>query len=256
MQNIPAHGEYAREIRRGFVASPGHQFVACDYSQIEMRILAVLSGDEKLIATFREGRDVHASVASFVFKVAEKDVTSDMRRKAKVINFGIIYGMGVNALRANLGSTREEAQTFYDDYFKAFPSIKNYFDTVKNDALKKGYTETLFGRRRYFPGLKSKMPFVRAMAERMAMNAPLQGSQADVIKIAMHKIDEELRKRKLDGKIHLLLQVHDELIYEAEESVLHDARELIRRVMQDAVESTVPFIANASAGKNWADLIS
>lgn len=254
MQNIPARGEIAREIRKGFVAAPGHVFVACDYSQIEMRVLALLSGDEKLIDTFRKEKDVHASVASFVFKVPEEKVTSDMRRQAKVINFGIIYGMGVNALRANLGSTREEAERFYNEYFEAFPSIGAYFEKVKALAARQGYTETLFCRRRYFPGLKSKIPYVRAMAERMAMNAPLQGTAADIIKIAMREVDAELRRQGLHERVHLVMQIHDELIYEAEEAAETVARELVRRVMEQAIESRLPFSANVSSGKNWGEL--
>ncbi len=255
LQNIPVRGEFGKEIRRGFIAAPKHSFVACDYSQIEMRILAMLSGDKQLVAIFKDGKDVHTSVAALVFKVPEGEVTADMRRKAKVINFGIIYGMGVNALRTNLGGTREEAQTFYDNYFKALPTIRDYFEKVKNEALKKGYTETFFGRRRYFPGLKSKIPYVRAMAERMAVNAPLQGTAADVVKIAMHEIDTELSKRKLHDKIHLMLQVHDELIYEVAEDILDEARELIKKVMELAIETKLPLSANVSAGKNWASLV-
>jgi DNA polymerase-1 len=254
LQNIPAHGDRAKEIRRGFVAAPGYLFVACDYSQIEMRILALLSGDEKLIDTFQKGKDVHASVASFVFKVPEDKVTPDMRRQAKVINFGIIYGMGVNSLKANLGSTRDEAETFYNNYFQTFPSIKQYFETVKTEARKNGYTETLFGRRRYFPGLKSKIPFVKAMAERMAINAPLQGTAADIIKIAMKEIDTALKKEKQTEDIHLLLQVHDELIYEVKKEQIDEARELIKRVMENAIETRLPLSANVSSGKNWGEL--
>lgn len=254
MQNIPVRGPFGKEIRRGFIAGAGHQLVACDYSQIEMRVLAMLSKDEKLIATFKEGKDVHASVASFVFKVPEADVTPDMRRKAKVINFGIVYGMGVNALKANLGSTRDEAERFYNDYFHTFPSIREYFEKVKTDARKLGYTETLFGRRRYFSGIKSAIPYVRAMAERMAVNAPLQGTAADIIKIAMKEIDAELKRTGLVSKVHALLQVHDELIYEVETTAVSEARELIRRVMENAIESTLPLSANVSSGPNWAEL--
>ncbi|MCU0660141.1 MAG: DNA polymerase [Candidatus Pacebacteria bacterium] len=254
MQNIPVRGEIAREIRKGFVASPGHVFVACDYSQIEMRVLALLSEDEKLLDTFKKEKDVHASVASFVFKVPEAAVTSDMRRQAKVINFGIIYGMGVTALKATLGSTREEAERFYNDYFETFPSIRMYFEKVKNEAARRGYTETLFGRRRYFPGLKSKIPYVRAMAERMAMNAPLQGTAADIIKIAMREVDRELKQQNLVEHVHLVMQIHDELIYEVAESVEIATRELVRRVMENAIEARLPFSANVSSGKNWGEL--
>ncbi|VAW13140.1 DNA polymerase I, partial [hydrothermal vent metagenome] len=208
MQNIPARDGLGKAIRNAFVAEKGHSFVAFDYSQIEMRILAVLAKDEKLTKVFKDGKDVHSSVASFVFGVPEDKVSKDMRRKAKVINFGIIYGMGVNSLKANLGGTRAEAQEFYDNYFKAFPKIAAYFDGVKKDANKKGFTETMFGRRRYFKGIKSSIPYIRSMAERMAINAPIQGTAADVIKIAMKKADEKLKTEGLADKAHLLLQIH------------------------------------------------
>ena len=254
LQNIPVRGDYGNEVRKGFISANKYKWIACDYSQIEMRVLALFSGDENLIDMFKNGKDVHSGVASFVFGVPEDKVTKDMRRQAKVINFGIVYGMGVNALKANLGSTREEAQIFYDNYFKAFPKIRNYFETVKKEALQRGYTETLFGRRRYFPGLKSKIPFVKAMAERMAVNAPLQGTAADIIKIAMQEVDEELKKAGLEGNVHLLLQVHDELIYEAEDAIVEKARDLIKKVMEGAVESRLILGANVSVGKNWGEM--
>jgi DNA polymerase-1 len=254
LQNIPNRGDYAKEIRKSFVASPKHKWIACDYSQIEMRIMALFSGDDNLISIFKKGLDVHSGTASLVFGVPEDKVTADMRRQAKVINFGIIYGMGVSALKANLGSTREEAQKFYDNYFKTFPKIRDFFEKTKKEARELGYTETLFGRRRYFPGLKSKIPFIRAMAERMALNAPLQGTAADIIKIAMREIDEELKKEKLKDKIYLLLQVHDELIYEASDDVAPKAKELIKRVMENAIEARLPFSANVYVGSNWGEL--
>lgn len=254
LQNIPVRGDYGNEVRKGFISASRYKWIACDYSQIEMRVLALFSGDENLIEMFRLGKDVHSGVASFVFGVPENKVTPDMRRQAKVINFGIVYGMGVNALKANLGSTREEAQLFYDNYFKAFPKIRNYFEKVKKEAIHKGYTETLFGRRRYFPGLKSRIPYVKAMAERMAVNAPLQGTAADIIKIAMQEVDEELKKAGLEDKVHLLLQVHDELIYEAEDAVVEKSRDLIKKVMEGAVESRLVLSANVSVGENWGEM--
>ncbi len=254
LQNIPVRGDYAKEIRKAFIATPGYKWIACDYSQIEMRVMALFCGDENLINIFKEGGDVHSAVASRVFGVPEDQVTPDMRRSAKVINFGIIYGMGVNALKSNLGTSREEAQRFYDNYFEKFPKIREFFDRVKKETREKGYTETLFGRRRYFAGIKSKIPFIKAMAERMAINAPLQGTAADIIKIAMQKVDAELKEKKLDGKVHFLLQVHDELIYEAEDSVVKEATEIIKTIMETAVESRLPLAANIYIGSNWASL--
>lgn len=255
MQNIPNHGDMGVVIRRGFVAEKGHTFLALDYSQIEMRILAVLSKDEKLIDVFKKGGDVHAAVASYVFNVPESDVTKDMRRKAKVINFGIIYGMGVNALKENLGTSRAEAQTFYNNYFEKFPSISNYFEAVKMMARKLGYTETLFGRRRYFGGIASSIPYIRAQAERMAMNAPIQGTAtADIIKIAIKKVDDALKKEGLHDSAHLLLQIHDELIYEVKDEKLAQAAACIKKVMEEAATLSVPLLVSVSSGKNLGEM--
>ena len=251
LQNIPVRGEMGAAIRGGFVAPEGSTLFACDYSQIEMRVLAALSQDPNLIEVFRTGADVHTSVASRVFKVEPQDVTAEMRRKAKVINFGIVYGMGVNALKDNLGSTRAEAQEFYDNYFITFPKIANYFEEVKHAAKKDGYTTTYFGRRRFFAGLKSPIPYIRASAERMAMNAPLQGTAADVIKIAMKKAHDDLEKEGLLEKAHLLLQVHDELIYEIEDTVLDEAQAIIKHAMEHAVEFPVPTKVSAKRGLSW-----
>ena len=167
------------------MAAKGSKLCAFDYSQIELRVAAMLSGDKKMTQIFREKKDIHAGVASFVFGVPIEQVDSEMRRRAKVINFGIIYGMGVSALRKNLGGTREEAQKFYDNYFNQFSSLRDYLEAVKKFALKNTYTETLFGRRRYFPNINSRIPFLKNMAERTATNAPVQGTAADIIKLAI-----------------------------------------------------------------------
>lgn len=254
LQNIPVREGRGSVVRRAFIATPGHKFVAADYSQIELRVLALLSGDEELTKIFQAGKDVHAAVASLVFGVPEGEVTKEMRRRAKVINFGIIYGMGVNALKVNLNSTREEAQKFYDDYFITFPTIKNYFDQVKSEAARRGYTETYFGRRRYFPELKSKLPFLRAAGERMAMNAPLQGTAADLVKLAMIKANQKLKEEGLSNEAHFLLQVHDELIYEVVESAVGKVEPIIKEAMESVLPGLVPIIANTSTGYTWAEL--
>ena len=254
MQNIPARDGLGEAIRNAFIADKGYSFIAFDYSQVEMRILAILANDEKLIDVFKKGKDVHSSVASFVFGVTEGDVTKDMRRKAKVINFGIIYGMGVNALKSNLGGTRAQAQEFYDNYFKTFPKVAKYFEGVKEDARKDGYTQTMFGRRRHFKGLTSSIPFIRAMAERMAINAPLQGSAADIIKIAMKKADDELKKENLYDKAHLLLQIHDELIYEVEDKALSQAKKIIKDAMEHFPDISLPLTVNVTSGKRWGEM--
>ncbi len=255
LQNIPATGERGRAVRRAFVAVQGHYWLAFDYSQIEMRVLAVLSGDEHLRGVFSSGQDVHTAVAAEVFGVSPNAVTKEMRRRAKVINFGIIYGMGVRALRESLGVSLDEAKKFYEDYFARFPKIEDYFTQVKSEAARRGYTETFFGRRRYFSGLRSLLPQMKAAAERMVMNAPIQGTAADIVKIAMRDVERELGANKLSGRAHLLLQVHDELIYEVADDVLNTAAPIIKRAMEQAAAPLgLPFTVNVSAGPNWADL--
>lgn len=260
MQNIPVRDGLGVVIRDAFIAPTGCVLVSFDYSQIEMRVLAILSEDPGLTEIFQSGADIHTSVASRVFRVAPEEVNKEMRRRAKVINFGIIYGMGVNALKQNLGSTRDEAQEFYDQYFITFPKIADYFAQVKNEATKKGYTETLFGRRRYFPNLRSRLPFMKAMAERMAMNAPLQGTAADFVKIAMRRVDEALTKEKLANDATLILQVHDELILE----VRNDAKVIARvtDIVRDAMASVntgtrgahIPLVVDSAVGERWGSL--
>jgi len=255
LQNIPVREGVGMAIREAFIAAPGHEFIAADYSQIELRILALLSGDPALVKIFKEGKDVHAAVAALVFGVPEASVTREMRRRAKVINFGIIYGMGVNALKINLNSTREEAQKFYDDYFATFPRVKEYFEEVIGAARRRGYSETYFGRRRYFPELKSRLPYLRAAAERMAMNAPLQGTAADVVKLAMIRADKALREAGIIDRAHFVLQIHDELIYEVEEGALKKAEPIIREAMEGVLtDKTVPLSVHLSTGTSWAEL--
>lgn len=260
LQNIPIKTELGRAIRKAFIAEKGYVLAALDYSQIELRIAAFLSDDKKLIEIFTTGEDVHASVASEVFEVPLDNVDKEMRRKAKVINFGILYGMGVNALRQNLGAetTRAEAQKFYNDYFEKFSGLAEYLNKTKADAQRKGYTETFFGRRRYFEGINSKLPFIKAMAERMAINAPIQGTNADIVKIAMKKIDDYLVSEKLDKDAYLILQVHDELVYEIKEEKAKGITEKIKDIMENIIDPKdikgIRCIANAAIGKNWGEL--
>ncbi|HDQ16544.1 MAG TPA: hypothetical protein ENN31_00240 [Candidatus Vogelbacteria bacterium] len=254
LQNIPANEEFGREIKKAFIATPKHLFLSADYSQIEMRVLAVLSGDKSLIKFFKEGKDIHSAVASLVFKKTEEKITREERRRAKVINFGIIYGMGINALKENLNVSRQEAQKFYDDYFNAFPSVKNYFEKVVKKAEDDGYTETLFGRRRYFPSLKSPLPFIKASGRRMAMNAPLQGTAADLLKLAIIAINQELEGKSLIDKIHLILQIHDELIYEVEEKHISQAEKIIKDKMENVWSADVPLKVDIKTGKNWGEI--
>ena len=260
LQNIPVKTDYGRRIREAFAAEKGNVLAAIDYSQIELRIAAGLSGDKKLIEVFQKGGDVHAAVAAQVFHVAPLKVDYEMRRRAKVINFGILYGMGVNALRANLGETvsRIDAAKFLSEYFKNFEGLARYIERTKEEAARKGFTETLFGRRRYFSGFQSSLPNLRAQAERMAMNAPMQGTQSDIIKLAMVEADALIEKNGWREKARLLLQVHDELVYELEEKEAEKIARELRRVMESVVPTErlhgVPIVAEVSIGKNWGTM--
>lgn len=260
LQNIPNKTELGLEIRKSFITEVGYKLVSFDYSQIELRIAAFLSGDKKLIQIFRTGQDVHTSVASEVFGVKPQDVTKDMRRKAKVINFGVMYGMGVTALQKNIGANREEAQKFLDEYFEKFSGLAEYLETVKRETAQRGYTETFFGRRRYFPDIRSKLPFMRAAAERMAINAPIQGTEADIIKLAMIEIHKFLSQKNLLNDARLLLQVHDELVYEIKDNIVKSVALEIQKIMQDVINIkkiyNVPITTNISVGDNWGEMRS
>ncbi len=259
LQNIPIKSERGKNIRRAFVSEKGNTLASFDYSQIELRVAALMSQDSYFIQAFRDGKDIHQAVAMKVFGVGENEVTHDMRRRAKVINFGILYGMGVNALRQNLGTDRKEAQLFYDNYFAQFPTIAAYLESIKDFAKKHGYTETLFGRRRYFPGIKSSIPFMKAMAERMATNAPIQGTAtADIIKIGMRRAHDELEKAGILSDVRLVLQVHDELVYEIKDELLEQAKGIIESAMKNAIPSEflenlepVPLQVSSDTGRNW-----
>ncbi len=262
LQNIPIKTEKGRNIRKAFIAEDGYVLASFDYSQIELRVAALLSQDPYFIKAFREGKDIHSAVAMKVFGIKEEDVTSDMRRRAKIINFGMLYGMGVNALRQNIGTDRKDAQIFYDNYFAQFPNIVAYLESIKNFAKEHGYTGTLFGRKRYFPGIRSSIPFIKAMAERMAINAPIQGTAtADIIKIGMKNVEDDLKKAGILGDTRLLLQVHDELVYEIKENKLKEAMKIIEGAMKNAIPKEfltgldpVPLEVSSSYGRTWGDL--
>lgn len=260
LQNIPIKSDYGKRIRNAFVAKKGFVLAALDYSQIELRIAAGLSGDKKLIDVFKNKGDIHSSVAAQVFGVPPEMVDYEMRRRAKVINFGIIYGMGVNALRQTLGAnvTRDEASKFLADYFANFPDLARYLERTKQSAARLGYTETLFGRRRYFSGFKSHLPNLRAQAERMAVNAPIQGTQSDIIKLAMIEIDRQIEDRGWRDSAKLVLQVHDELVYELEEKKAETIALEIKRVMESSSAEEglagVSIVAEVSIGKSWGEM--
>lgn len=261
LQNIPTKAGYGKPIRDAFTATEGYTLVAIDYSQIELRIAAGLSGDEKLIGVFATGGDIHTSVAANVFNVPPEKVTAEMRRRAKVINFGILYGMGVNALRANLGDTvsRADASKYLADYFKTYDGLARYLEQAKASAARLGYTETIFGRRRSFAGFDSPLPYVRASAERMAVNAPIQGAEADIIKLAMVKADAYLGEADALDDARLLLQVHDELVYEVRSNRVDELAPKLRTILESVVEperlSGVPIVAEVSVGRTWGSLV-
>ena len=258
LMNIPIKSELGRAIRKGFISDEGFVLAAFDYSQIELRIAAMLSEDPKLMAIFVNNEDVHNAVASQVFKVSPNEVTKEMRRQAKVINFGILFGMGVNALKGNLGGSRDEAKKFYDEYFLTFKVLASYLERIKRDTKATGFTTTLWGRRRYFPEIRSPLPYIRASGERMAINAPIQGTQADLIKRAMVLIDEYITKEKLEDKVYLLLQVHDEVIYEISKDCLKKVSKDILNIMENVMTKKetkgLPIKAEGSFGQNWGEM--
>ncbi len=263
LQNIPIKGERGPEIRNMFIAEKGHVLVAFDYSQIELRVFAMLSHDKDFVSIFKEGRDVHAAVAAEVFGVSQDKVTHEMRRRAKIINFGILYGMGVTSLKRTLGGSLEEARVFYGSYFKEFEGIARYIELIKKEAARKGYTETLFGRRRYFEGFRSHIPYVRASAERMAVNAPVQGSAADIIKFAMNGAERALKKSGFLENAHLLLQVHDELVYEIKKGQEEKTIPVITRAMEEVLNirkeinsAGVPLEVDCKVGPSWGEMKS
>ncbi len=257
LQNIPIQTDNGRRIRNAFAAPKGRAILALDYSQIELRIAAGLSGDKKLVEVFKKGGDVHTAVAAEVFGVPPEHVDKEMRRRAKVINFGILYGMGANALRQNLGGSvsREEAADYLSEYFKQYSGLSRFVEQTVASAARLGYTETFFGRRRYFSGFKSTLPGLRAQAERMAMNAPMQGTQSDIIKLAMVEADQLIEKNGWREKVALVMQVHDELVYEVDESGAQEIARAIRNVMETVVPSKelsgVPIVVEAAIGENW-----
>ncbi len=253
LQNIPVRTEEGRKIRRAFVVdSKDSVLVSADYSQIELRILAHLSGDENLIRAFKEGADIHRHTASLIFDVTLDDVTDDMRDSAKTVNFGILYGMGPFSLAKSLNISNEAARDFIKQYFDRYPRVKRYLDGSMEDARKNGFVATLFKRRRYIPEIASKDPRTKAFAERTAINAPIQGTASDIIKIAMIQIDKELEKNKFLSK--MILQVHDELLFETPKNELKQVLKLVTNRMQSAAKLQVPLKVSIKYGPNWLDM--
>ncbi len=253
LQNIPIRTELGRKVRQGFIAAPGHKLLAVDYSQIELRIVAHMAQDQAMIKAFKEGQDVHAATAAAIEDVPLGEVTKQQRRHAKAINFGLIYGMSPFGLTRTTDLTLAEAENFVKEYFREFPGVKKWLDNTRLEATRQGYVETLLGRRRYFPALASGTSYtIRQRMEREAINAPVQGTAADIIKLAMIRLPEAIKKAGL--KTRMILQVHDELIFEVPESELEEATKLVTQVMESALELSVPLLTEARVGHNWAEL--
>ena len=249
LQNIPVRTPEGRRVRAAFVAKAGCVIVSADYSQIELRLMAHLSGDKRLIAAFTAGDDVHRATASEVFGVALDAVTNEQRRMAKVINFGLIYGMSAFGLAKNLGIDRTSAKRYMDEYFARYPGVARYMETARREAVEKGFVRTIWGRRLWIPELKSPNAQVRAAAERAAINAPVQGSAADVIKRAMIAVDAWIRKEKL--KTRLILQVHDELVFEVPEDEIDRVKEAVPRLMAGVAHFEIPLLTQVGVASNW-----
>jgi len=249
LQNIPIRDERGREMRKVFIPDEGCLFLSSDYSQIELRIMAHLSGDKNMVEAFARGQDIHAATAAKIFKIPLEEVTSDMRRKAKTANFGIIYGISPFGLSERLNIPRGEAKELIDEYFATFPGVKQYMDNTILQAREKGYVETIFGRKRYLPDINSRNATVRGYAERNAINAPIQGSAADIIKVAMIRIFRRFEEKQLRSK--MILQVHDELNFNVFPDELEQVRQIVTTEMENACSLSVPLTTDLGVGENW-----
>ncbi len=251
LQNIPIRSEEGEEIRKAFVPEEKFNLFSFDYSQIDLRAMAHISGDKTMVQAFQDGEDIHNKTAMEIFGVKEKDVDVRMRRMAKTINFGVIYGMSSFGLSERAGVSRTEAKDFIERYFKRFSGVAEYIEMSKKNAIKKGYVETIFGRKRYIQELQSRNWQIKASGERMAINMPIQGTSADIVKMAMRDVWEWLKKEKLTGDIKMLLQVHDELLFEIKKDVDDKKIEKIKEIMESVTELKVPLIVGVKSGDNW-----
>jgi DNA polymerase-1 len=249
LQNIPVRSEEGRRIRQAFIAPKDHVILAADYSQIELRIMAHLSSDEGLLKAFAAGEDIHRATAAEVFGVSVKQVSNDQRRSAKAINFGLIYGMSAFGLGRQLGIPRGEAQEYVDLYFQRYPGVKDFMDSTRESAREKGYVETVFGRRLYLPEINHSNGMRRQYAERTAINAPMQGTAADIIKRAMIEVDRWIESSGFD--ITLIMQVHDELVFEVHNDQVDEVKPEIDRLMTQVANLQVPLVVDMGTGKNW-----
>jgi DNA polymerase-1 len=253
LQNIPIRTETGRKVRNGFIAGRGNLLLSVDYSQIELRIVAHMAQDEGMLAAFRAGEDIHATTAAAIYGVSPEAVTKEMRRHAKAINFGLIYGMSAFGLTRSTDLTLAEAETFVKTYFEKFPGVKKYLDGIRRKAAEQGYVETLLGRRRYFPALQGRQNVqMKNREEREAINAPIQGTAADIMKIAMIKIPPALEAAGLKAK--MLLQVHDELVLECPKVELEETARVVQETMANAYKLDIPLSTEARYGANWGEM--
>lgn len=255
LQNIPVRSSEGKEIRKAFIAEKGYKLLSLDYSQIELRLAASVSGDKKMIKAFKDGADIHKRTAAEINQVSRDKVTSDMRREAKAINFGILYGQGPHGLSRSADISYERAREFIDIYFGVFNGLKKYIDKTIEEARKNGYVETIWGRRRYLGDINSASSQIRKAAERMAINAPMQGAVADMIKTAMIKVQCLIDKKYGDGQVKMISQVHDELMFEVREDVINDVVLEVKRIMENIIELKVPVIVDSKVGDNWGEMI-
>ena len=249
MQNIPTRFELGKRVRKVFKPEDGKVYIDSDYSQIELRVLASISEDKNMIQAFKEGQDIHKQAASKVFKTPIEEVTKEQRSNAKAVNFGIVYGISDFGLGEQLGIGRKKAKQYIEEYLEQYDGIKQFMTNITEKAKEEGYVETLFHRRRYIPELKSKNYMVRQFGMRAAMNTPIQGTAADIMKIAMINVYNRLRKENLESKI--VLQVHDEMMIEAPMNEAEEVKKIIKFEMENAVKLDVPLIAEVSEAKNW-----
>jgi len=250
LQNIPIRTQEGRRIREAFIAEPGMKIMAADYSQIELRIMAHLSGDDTLVKAFNNGLDIHRATAAEIFSADLDAVTDEQRRHAKAVNFGLIYGMSAFGLAKQLNVERKQAQAYIDQYFARYPGVRDYMESTREFARETGFVETVYGRRLYLPDIKASNHNVRQYAERTAINAPMQGTAADIIKRAMIAVDEWIGQG--NGQIRMVMQVHDELVFEVAENAVSDLKESICDIMQGVTELRVPMLVDAGVGENWS----
>ncbi len=254
LQNIPIRGDWGVPIRSVFIAEKGYKLLAADYSQLELRIAAHLSKDPVMRDAFLSGQDIHRRTASLIFNVAVQAVTGDMRMQAKTLNFGVLYGMGPQAFSETAGVSFEKAKEFIAGYFREFAGLKGYLDAMKQEAEARGYVETLFGRRRYIPEIRSTNFAVKRAGERMAINMPVQGTEADIVKMAMVRIENRFKKESAADDVRLLLQVHDELVFEVRNGILEAVSKTVKEEMEHAASLDVPLIAECKAGDSWGEM--